>query len=72
MVKALKDIEGLNKRLQIRLVGKVDDTVKKSIEKNNLTEYVEYVGMVSHSDAIKFQLMPVLYQSCQLQIATQL
>ncbi len=56
IVMSLKEIEGFDKKLIIRLVGKVDETVKKSIENHGLNDFVEYLGMVSHSEAVKFQL----------------
>lgn len=52
----LKETDGFSDKLKIKLIGKVDETVIQSIEENGLIKFVELVGMVSHNEAVKYQL----------------
>jgi glycosyltransferase involved in cell wall biosynthesis len=47
-------------KLEIRLVGKTDFSVKESIEANGLSEYVKYIDYLPHDEVILQQLQASL------------
>ncbi|MFD0988759.1 glycosyl transferase family 1 [Mariniflexile jejuense] len=47
--------ESFSKDFQLNLVGFVSETILNSIEKQNLSDYVNKVGYVSHKEAIVYQ-----------------
>lgn len=57
--KALSDLinnrEDFAKDFQLNFVGAVSEDVLNSIEKNNLSDYIDNIGYISHNESIKFQ-----------------
>ncbi|WP_418603833.1 glycosyltransferase family 4 protein [Hwangdonia sp.] len=51
----IKTNDGFAKDFQLNFVGAVSEDVLRSIEKNNLSDYTNNVGYVSHNESIKFQ-----------------
>ncbi|RSK38749.1 glycosyltransferase family 4 protein [Mangrovimonas spongiae] len=51
----LKNIEGFKADFQLTLVGHVGEEVLKSIQKNNLTNYLNSAGYVKHNQSITYQ-----------------
>ncbi len=51
----ISEYESFSKDFQLNFVGYVSEGVLKSIEKYNLSNYVNNVGYVSHMEAIKYQ-----------------
>lgn len=47
--------ESFSKDFQLNFVGFVSETILNSIEKNNLSDYVNKIGYVSHKEAVAFQ-----------------
>ena len=47
--------ESFSKDFQLNFVGFVSETILNSIKKNNLSDYVNKIGYVSHKEAVAFQ-----------------
>ena len=52
--------------LQLNFVGLISDNVLESIEKYNLSNYVNNVGYVSHKEAINYQKKSQLLRPRQI------
>lgn len=55
--KALADISNENKDFdfEIKLIGKVDQEIRKSIQENNLDKHIVFIDYLSHKEVIKHQ-----------------
>lgn len=51
----IKENPDFKKKLVIRLIGKVDVSIKKSVEEFGLTPYTEYIDYMPHEEVIKEQ-----------------
>lgn len=51
----VKENEDFSKDIQLNFIGSVSENVLKSIQKHNLSDYVNKVGYISHNKAIKYQ-----------------
>ncbi len=47
------EVEGFDRDLRIRLIGKVDYTVNESLQKYGLNKYVERIPYLEHPDAVR-------------------
>ena len=51
----IKENKEFSDHLQLKLIGKIDYSVKESIEENGLTEYVKFMAYLPHDQVIKEQ-----------------
>ncbi len=51
----VKEDDGFSKDFQLNFVGAVSENVLKSINKYNLSDYIDNIGYVSHNKSIMFQ-----------------
>ena len=57
----VNEIPEMKSELRIRFVGNVEPVVLKNIESNNLSEFVDNLGYMSHHEAIHYQqVSPIL------------
>jgi glycosyltransferase involved in cell wall biosynthesis len=55
-IKMLKETEpDLLNDLEIRIIGKLDDDVLRSVQEMGISDKLNYVGYVSHAEAVKYQ-----------------
>ncbi|MBC3759013.1 glycosyltransferase [Hyunsoonleella sp. SJ7] len=51
----VSEVEGFKSDFQLNLVGFISDNVLQTIEKFDLTDYVDKVGYISHKESVMFQ-----------------